>query len=77
MLGQSKTVQQAEIDAACEMIDFLNFNVKYMEQIYDIQPNSTATEWNRVEYRGLEGFVLAISPFNFTSIAGNLAAAPA
>ncbi len=77
MLGQSKTVQQAEIDAACEMIDFLNFNVDYMKQIYDIQPDSTEVEWNRVEYRGLEGFVLAISPFNFTSIGGNLAAAPA
>ncbi len=77
MLGQSKTVQQAEIDAACEMIDFLNFNINYMNEIYSVQPQSTPVEWNRVEYRGLEGFVLAISPFNFTSIAGNLAAAPA
>lgn len=72
MLGQSKNVFQAEIDAACEMIDFLRFNVLYMNQIYSDQPISAPGTWNRIEYRPLEGFVYAITPFNFTSIAGNL-----
>lgn len=77
MLGQSKTVQQAEIDSACELIDFLRFNTYFMNQIYNIQPESTTDSWNRTEYRPLEGFVLAISPFNFTAIGGNLSTAPA
>ncbi len=72
MLAQSKTVHQAEIDAACELIDFLRFNVEYMTQIYSEQPNSGEGVWNRLEYRPLEGFVYAITPFNFTAIAGNL-----
>lgn len=72
MLGQSKNVHQAEIDSACEMIDFLRFNVQYMTEIYQEQPNSNNEAWNRVEYRPLEGFVYAITPFNFTAIAGNL-----
>lgn len=76
MLGQSKTVFQAEIDSACELIDFLRYNVKYMEEIYREQPNSTATEWNRLDFRPLEGYVLAITPFNFTAIGGNLSTAP-
>ncbi|SMF05532.1 L-glutamate gamma-semialdehyde dehydrogenase [Pseudobacteriovorax antillogorgiicola] len=77
MLGQSKTVHQAEIDAACELIDFFRFNVHYAEQIYSEQPGSAFGMWNRSEIRGLEGFVYAITPFNFTSIAVNLPAAPA
>ena len=77
MLGQSKNIFQAEIDAACEFIDFLNFNASYMEEIYKNQPESSDGMWNRLDYRPLEGFVFAISPFNFTSIAGNLCAAPA
>ena len=77
MLGQSKNVYQAEIDAACELADFLRFNVKYASQIYQIQPNSSPGIWNRMEYRPLQGFVYALTPFNFTAIAGNLAAAPA
>ncbi|HEY9291939.1 MAG TPA: L-glutamate gamma-semialdehyde dehydrogenase [Microlunatus sp.] len=77
MLGQGKTVQQAEIDAACELIDFLRFNVGYAQKIYSEQPISPAGVWNRVEYRPLEGFVYAITPFNFTAIAGNLPTAPA
>jgi 1-pyrroline-5-carboxylate dehydrogenase len=77
MLGQSKNPFQAEIDAACELIDFYRFNVKYMEKIYEIQPGSSATIWNRSEWRPLEGFVFALTPFNFTSIAGNLQTAPA
>ncbi|MEM7105857.1 MAG: L-glutamate gamma-semialdehyde dehydrogenase [Bacteroidota bacterium] len=77
MLGQSKNAFQAEIDAACELIDFFRFNVQYMTQIYAEQPESAPGIWNRLEYRGLEGFIFALSPFNFTSIAGNLAAAPA
>lgn len=77
MLGQSKTLYQAEIDAACELIDFLRFNVSYLQEIYEVQPLSVPGVWNRSEYRGLEGFVYAISPFNFTSLAINLAAAPA
>ena len=72
MIAQSKTVYQAEIDASCELIDFLRFNVQYMTQIYNEQPKSTSDMWNRVEYRPLEGFVYAITPFNFTAIAGNL-----
>ena len=77
MVGQSKTVYQAEIDAACEMIDFLKFNVHYAEQIQNLQPEAAPGVWNRLEYRGLEGFVFALSPFNFTSIGGNLCGAPA
>ncbi|MGV9011193.1 MAG: L-glutamate gamma-semialdehyde dehydrogenase [Flavobacteriales bacterium] len=77
MLGQSKNCYQAEIDAACEFADFLRFNVSYMVQIYRDQPQSAHGIWNRLEYRPLEGFVLALSPFNFTSIAGNLPGAPA
>lgn len=77
MIGQSKTVHQAEIDSACEIIDFLRFNVQYMEEIYNNQPESTEHEWNRIEQRPLEGFVFALTPFNFTSIAGNLPTAPA
>ncbi len=77
MLNQSKNPFQAEIDAACELADFLRFNAKFMEQIYADQPQSAPGIWNRVEYRPLEGFVFAVSPFNFTSIAGNLSAAPA
>jgi 1-pyrroline-5-carboxylate dehydrogenase len=77
MLGQSKTVQQAEIDSACELIDFWRFNVAYARQILAEQPISSPGVWNRVEYRPLEGFVLAITPFNFTAIAGNLPTAPA
>lgn len=72
MIAQSKTIHQAEIDAACELIDFLRFNVQYMTDIYREQPKSTSEAWNRVEYRPLEGFTYAISPFNFTAIAGNL-----
>jgi len=77
MLGQSKNVMQAEIDSACEMADFLRFNVKYMTEIYEQQPYSPEGIWNRVEQRPLEGFVFALTPFNFTSIAGNLPSAPA
>ncbi|MEU4510216.1 L-glutamate gamma-semialdehyde dehydrogenase [Nonomuraea wenchangensis] len=77
MLGQSKSVQQAEIDAACELIDFLRFNVSYARQLYADQPISSPGVWNRMEYRPLEGFVLAITPFNFTAIAGNLPASAA
>ncbi len=77
MLAQSKNVFQAEIDAACELIDFFRFNVEFMIDIYQNQPESAPGLWNRMEYRPLEGFVYAITPFNFTSIAGNLPAAPA
>ena len=77
MLAQSKNVFQAEIDAACEMIDFFRFNVEFMTEIYQNQPESAPGIWNRMEYRPLEGFVYAITPFNFTSIAANLPAAPA
>lgn len=77
MLAQSKNVMQAEIDAACELIDFFKFNVAYMQQIYEDQPESNPGIWNRMEYRPLEGFVFAITPFNFTSICANLCAAPA
>lgn len=72
MLGQSKNVYQAEIDSACELIDFLRFNVHYANEIYKQQPNSSPGVWNRLEYRPLEGFVFALTPFNFTAIAGNL-----
>jgi 1-pyrroline-5-carboxylate dehydrogenase len=77
MLGQSKSVQQAEIDAACELIDFLRFNVHYARRILAEQPNSAPGSWNRMDYRPLDGFVVAITPFNFTAIAGNLPTAPA
>lgn len=72
MIAQSKTIHQAEIDASCELIDFLRFNVEFMTKIYADQPVSNSDMWNRVEYRPLEGFVYAITPFNFTAIAGNL-----
>ena len=74
MIAQSKNIYQAEIDAACELIDFLRFNVQYMADIYMEQPESTSDAWNRVEYRPLEGFTYAVTPFNFTAIAGNLPA---
>jgi 1-pyrroline-5-carboxylate dehydrogenase len=74
MMAQSKTVHQAEIDAACEFIDFLRFNVQFMTEIYADQPKSTSDAWNRIEYRPLEGFTYAVTPFNFTAIAGNLPA---
>jgi 1-pyrroline-5-carboxylate dehydrogenase len=77
MLGQSKTAHQAEIDAACELIDFWRFNPTYMTRIYREQPESAPGTWNRMEYRPLEGFVFAVSPFNFTAIAGNLPTSPA
>jgi 1-pyrroline-5-carboxylate dehydrogenase len=77
ILGQSKSVQQAEIDAACELIDFLRFNVAFAQQIYAEQPMSPGGVWNQMAYRPLEGFVLAMTPFNFTAIAGNLPTAPA
>lgn len=77
MLGQSKSIHQAEIDAACELIDFFRFNVHYAEQIYRDQPNDSSGVWNQMQYRPLEGFVLAVTPFNFTSIQGNLPTAPA
>jgi len=77
MIAQSKNVFQAEIDAACELIDFLRFNVEFMTEIYANQPISAPGIWNRMEYRPLEGFIYAITPFNFTAIAGNLPAAPA
>jgi 1-pyrroline-5-carboxylate dehydrogenase len=74
MIAQSKNIYQAEIDAACELIDFLRFNVQFMTDIYMEQPESTSDAWNRVEYRPLEGFTYAVTPFNFTAIAGNLPA---
>ncbi len=77
MLGQGKTVQQAEIDSACELIDFLRFNVAFARELYANQPVSSAGMWNRMDYRPLDGFVYAITPFNFTAIAGNLPTAPA
>jgi len=77
MLGQSKTAHQAEIDAACESIDFFRFNVEFMTRIYAEQPISSPGMWNRLEYRPLEGFVFAVSPFNFTAIAANLTSSPA
>ncbi|MFG6686333.1 L-glutamate gamma-semialdehyde dehydrogenase [Mariniflexile sp. HNIBRBA6329] len=72
MIAQSKNIHQAEIDAACELVDFLRYNVQYMTDIYGEQPESTSDVWNRVEYRPLEGFTYAVTPFNFTAIAGNL-----
>ena len=77
MIAQSKNVFQAEIDASCELIDFLRYNVEFMTQIYNDQPKSDSTVWNRLEYRPLEGFVYAITPFNFTAIAANLPASAA
>ena len=77
MVAQSKTIHQAEIDAACELIDFLRYNVQFMTEIYAEQPESTSDAWNRLEYRPLEGFIYAITPFNFTAIAGNLPASAA
>jgi len=77
MLGQSKTVFQAEIDSACELIDFWRFNPYFMQKVYEDQPISSPGVWNRVEYRALEGFVFAVTPFNFTSIGGNLPTSPA
>jgi 1-pyrroline-5-carboxylate dehydrogenase len=77
MLGQSKNVFQSEIDAVCELVDFFRFNVKYMTEIYDFQPISPSGIWNRIDWRPLEGFIFALTPFNFTSIAGNLPSAPA
>jgi 1-pyrroline-5-carboxylate dehydrogenase len=77
MLSQSKTIYQAEIDAACELIDFLRFNVQFMHEIYENQPKSSPGIWNRLTYRPLEGFVYAVSPFNFTAIAGNLSTSAA
>jgi 1-pyrroline-5-carboxylate dehydrogenase len=77
MLGQSKTVFQAEIDAACELIDFWRFNPHYAQDLYDEQPLSSHTMWNQIDYRPLEGFVYAVTPFNFTAIGGNLPTAPA
>ena len=77
MLGQSKTAHQAEIDAAAELVDFWRFNVHYMKRIYEEQPTSSAGVWNRMEYRPLEGFVFAVTPFNFTAIGGNLSVSPA
>jgi len=77
MLGQSKSLHQAEIDSACELIDFLRFNVSYAQRIYAEQPGSSRGVWNRLDYRPLEGFVFAVTPFNFTAIAGNLPTAPA
>lgn len=77
MMAQSKSVHQAEIDAACELADFLRFNVQYMTEIFNDQPDSDELRWNRFEQRALEGFVFALTPFNFTAIAGNLPSAPA
>jgi 1-pyrroline-5-carboxylate dehydrogenase len=78
MLGQGKNIWQAEIDAAAELCDFWRFNCKYAEELYQQQPPMNAsTTWNRTEYRPLEGFVYAVSPFNFTAIGGNLVSAPA
>ena len=77
MLNQSKTVYQAEIDSACELIDFWRFNAHFMRELYEEQPISSPGVWNRVEYRALEGFIFAVTPFNFTSICGNLPTAPA
>jgi 1-pyrroline-5-carboxylate dehydrogenase len=77
MLGQSKTIYQSEIDAACEMADFWRFNPSYAQQLYEQQPISDRGVWNQLEYRPLEGFVYAITPFNFTAIGGNLPTAPA
>ncbi|HEX6052323.1 MAG TPA: aldehyde dehydrogenase family protein, partial [Gemmatimonadaceae bacterium] len=77
MLGQSKTAFQAEIDSACELIDFWRFNCAFAQELYDEQPSSNHTMWNQLDYRALEGFVYAVTPFNFTAIGGNLPTAPA
>ena len=77
MLGQAKTVYQAEIDATCELIDFWRFNVSFAQSLYEEQPLSNNAAWNQLDYRPLEGFVYAVTPFNFTAIAGNLPGAPA
>ncbi|MCX5761877.1 MAG: aldehyde dehydrogenase family protein, partial [Gemmatimonadetes bacterium] len=77
MLGQSKTVYQTEIDAACEMVDFFRFNAHFAQELYAEQPVSAPGMWNQTDYRNLEGFVYAVSPFNFTAIGGNLSSAPA
>ena len=77
MIGQSKNAYQSEIDAVCELIDFYRYNVKNMDEIYRMQPNSSPGIWNRMVWRPLEGFIFALTPFNFTSIAGNLPGAPA
>jgi 1-pyrroline-5-carboxylate dehydrogenase len=77
MLAQSKTIYQAEIDCVCELVDFLRFNVQYLTEIYSMQPESATGVWNRMEYRPLEGFIVAITPFNFTAISGNLPCSPA
>ncbi len=77
MLGQSKTVHQAEIDSACELIDFWRYNAQFLQELYEAQPESSPGCWNRLEHRPLDGFVFAVTPFNFTSIAGNLPTAPA
>jgi len=77
MLAHSKTIYQAEIDAVCELVDFWRYNVHYMQQIYEVQPESVPTTWNRLDHRPLEGFVFAVTPFNFVSINGNLPTAPA
>jgi 1-pyrroline-5-carboxylate dehydrogenase len=77
MLGQSKTAHQAEIDSACELIDFLRFNVQFASRLYTEQPDSAPGMWNQIELRALEGFILALTPFNFTAIAGNLPTSPA
>ena len=77
MLGQSKTAHQAEIDSACEIIDFWRYNPYYAQELLSEQPTSDHTMWNQLEYRALEGFVYAITPFNFTSIAANLPTSPA
>lgn len=77
MLAHSKTIFQSEIDAVCELVDFWRFNVHFMQQIYDIQPQNSKSVWNRIEHRPLEGFVTAVTPFNFVSINGNLPTAPA
>jgi 1-pyrroline-5-carboxylate dehydrogenase len=77
MLGQSKTAQQAEIDSACELVDFWRWNVHFAREIVSAQPVSSPGVWNRSDHRPLEGFVYAVTPFNFTAIAGNLPTAPA
>jgi 1-pyrroline-5-carboxylate dehydrogenase len=77
MLAHSKNVFQAEIDAVCELVDFFRFNAFYMQQIYEIQPGNAPQIWDRLDHRALEGFVFAVTPFNFVSINGNLPSAPA
>ena len=77
MLGQAKTIHQAEIDATCELIDFWRYNAQFAQELYGEQPNSNNMMWNQLDYRALEGFVYAVTPFNFTAIGGNLPGAPA